>query len=246
MKGRHSALSLTSPIGFYDLPKSAGRQSIRAWKRKADCYEAAGLDNTAARVKIGEWQAARRSISEQTGIPADYAREYIGTVPKYQPRWLKNKATGGNSGGILDKTEAEQERFAKSYYKEIENRKSKSDIIKIAKNTGFAEDKIEAVRNHIFSDIHLFEDGRMEKFAPDAQIALAWQRLERNKTKKTDIILLNHEYTELLFMQKKGYTYEKAHWLSNIRNPWQFLISERSYTNVQVREIVRQELKKYL
>ena len=233
-------------------------RNIRLYKRVALTQDAAGLDNTKARQKIGEWQAKARDFTKQTGIERDSTRERIGTKGK-QPTGLKPptakpwatkaatpQSTGGSTGGILDKTEAEQERFAKSYYQEIENRKSKSDIVNIARNTGFAEKKIAAVRDHIFSDVHLFEDGRMGKFAPDAKIALAWQRLEQNKAIKTDIILLNHEYTELLFMQKKGYIYEKAHWLSNIWNPWQLLIDGRSYTNVQIREIVRQELKKYL
>ena len=57
-------------------------RGIRAWKRKSDCLEAAGLDNTQARYKIGEWQAARRKICRQTGLNPDYAREYIGTAGK--------------------------------------------------------------------------------------------------------------------------------------------------------------------
>ena len=53
---------------------------IREWKRKADCQNVAGLDNSFAMQRLQHWQSARQHISKQTGIPADYAREYIGKV----------------------------------------------------------------------------------------------------------------------------------------------------------------------
>ena len=157
--------------------------------------------------------------------------------------------TGGSFGGILDKNESEQDRFANEYYQEIINRKSKSDIAKIAKNTGFPLEKIADVRKHIFETTdHLFMDGRKAKFAPDARIALAWQRLEQGEALDTDILLLNHEYTEFAFMTKKGYTYEKAHWLSSLRYPWQFKIIEdlENLNDDEIHQIVRDRLKDYL
>lgn len=80
-------------------------RQIRNFKRKADCQAAAGLDNTSARVKIGQWQEARHRISKETGIPADYAREYIGTTAGRQIRGLK-------SGGY-DMTPAEKQESLK-------------------------------------------------------------------------------------------------------------------------------------
>ena len=73
-------------------------RQIRNFKRLADCQAAADLDNTLARFKIGQWQAARLSISKQTGIPADYAREYIGTEKKKQP-------SGTSAAALLKRTE---------------------------------------------------------------------------------------------------------------------------------------------
>lgn len=153
------------------------------------------------------------------------------------------------SGGILDKSHAEQERFANDYYQEISNRKTKSDIAKISKNTGFPDEKVRAVRKHIFEDKeHLLSDGSKVKFCADARIALAWQRLEQNKATETDIMLLNHEYTELSFMAKKGYNYEKSHWLADLRYPWEFKVYEkwRLLNDVEIHEIVRKQLKNYL
>lgn len=72
-------------------------RNIRFYKKKAAIDEAAGLDNTKARLKIGEWQAKARDFTTQTGIARDRAREYIGTGGKPQPRGItpaESKLTG--------------------------------------------------------------------------------------------------------------------------------------------------------
>lgn len=63
-------------------------RAIRVCKRKAGCEEAAGLDNTKARVKLGELQQKARVICNETGIKRDYSREYVGTKTGDQPRSL--------------------------------------------------------------------------------------------------------------------------------------------------------------
>lgn len=63
-------------------------RNIRHWKRQALTEEAAGVDNTRARQKLGEWQEAARDFTKQTGIARDSAREYIGTATGKQPRAL--------------------------------------------------------------------------------------------------------------------------------------------------------------
>lgn len=64
-------------------------RNIRHYKRRALTQEAAGIDNTAAREKIGEWQAKARDFTKQTGIERDSAREFIGTKDGKQPTALK-------------------------------------------------------------------------------------------------------------------------------------------------------------
>jgi hypothetical protein len=63
-------------------------RNIRAYKRRALTQEAAGVDNTKARQKIGEWQAKARDFTKQTGIERDRAREFIGTIDGQQPKAL--------------------------------------------------------------------------------------------------------------------------------------------------------------
>jgi len=65
-------------------------RNIRRYKREALTQEAAGVDNTKARRKLGEWQAAARDFTKQTGIARDSAREYVGTSGK-QPSGILPK-----------------------------------------------------------------------------------------------------------------------------------------------------------
>lgn len=67
-------------------------RNIRHYKREALTQEAAGVDNTKARRKLGEWQATARDFTKQTGIARDSAREYVGTSGK-QPTGLKPQVT---------------------------------------------------------------------------------------------------------------------------------------------------------
>jgi hypothetical protein len=67
-------------------------RNIRRYKRQALTQEAAGVDNTKARRKIGEWQAAARDFSKQTGIQRDGAREWIGTAAGIQPKGITPQA----------------------------------------------------------------------------------------------------------------------------------------------------------
>lgn len=63
-------------------------RNVRKYKRRAIVQEAGGVDNTAARAKIGEWQQRARDFTKQTGIARDSAREFVGTIDGQQPRAL--------------------------------------------------------------------------------------------------------------------------------------------------------------
>ena len=69
-------------------------RNIRHYKRQALTQEAAGVDTTNARRKIGEWQAIARDFTKQTGIRRDCAREYIGTPTGKQPRGISTAIAG--------------------------------------------------------------------------------------------------------------------------------------------------------
>ena len=127
---------------------------------------------------------------------------------------------GGDSGGLRDKSDKEQDKHAEMYYESIRKRKSKSDIQAIAKHTGFSEAQIAAIRDHIFVNEHDMGDGRIERFYPYFRIAHAWQRLEQGQGTEADILLLQHELFELTIMRERGYDYETAHPMAHEEFPW--------------------------
>lgn len=66
-------------------------RAIRACKRKAGCEAEVGIDNTKARVRLGELQKQARDICQKAGIKRDYSREYVGTKTGDQVRSLTAK-----------------------------------------------------------------------------------------------------------------------------------------------------------
>ena len=76
-------------------------RNVRKYKRRAIVQEAGGVDNTAARAKIGEWQQRARDFTKQTGIARDTAREFVGTIDGKQPRALNPSAIDAQKNAKL-------------------------------------------------------------------------------------------------------------------------------------------------
>jgi hypothetical protein len=117
--------------------------------------------------------------------------------------------------------------YADTYYEAIRNRKNPADIGKIAGNTGFSEDAIRSIREHVFIKEHDLGEGVTGRFGTDWQIAQAWQRMEQgwqgndqDKYKDADILLLRHELEELTIMAKYGYNALEAHVQAEEKYPW--------------------------
>lgn len=86
----------------------------------------------------------------------------------------------------------------------------KTDCARIAANTGFREQDIRRIKNHVFYEKHLLDDG-LSRFDPDYEMAQSWQRLIEGKNiESRDIILLNHEFLESIYMSE-GLRYSQAH-----------------------------------
>jgi hypothetical protein len=101
------------------------------------------------------------------------------------------------------------EELGEELYKTIRN--STDDIEKIAKNTGWDKNKIEDIKNHMFKNEHLFDDGSVRQFDSNYWQAEAWKRMEKGMMTDLDELLLKHELYELELMKKYGSTYEQAH-----------------------------------
>jgi hypothetical protein len=121
--------------------------------------------------------------------------------------------------------------YADTYYEAVRNRKNPTDIGKIAENTGFSDDNIRSIRDHVFIKEHDLGEGVTGRFAADWQIAQAWQRMEqgwkgndREKYHDVDLLLLRHELEELTVMAKYGYNYPAAHEKAEEKYPWDVTI----------------------
>lgn len=133
--------------------------------------------------------------------------------------WAKNKKqTGGKytRGDIAWNDRREDE--AKEYYDSI--RKMKTDVLEIAKNTGFSEKMIKQIKNHVFyNDKHILYSG-IGLLEPDYDMSVAWQRLINGNFEKRDILLLRHEYLESGLEKRYNLTNKQAHDITTRKYDW--------------------------
>lgn len=120
---------------------------------------------------------------------------------------------GGRSGiieqsGALNPDSKRARKHAAVYYESV--RHMTTDCERIAANTGFREQDIRVIKNHVFIEEHDLYAGR-QRFTPDYEMAQSWQRLiDGRNIQERDIVLLNHEYIESVFM-KTGFSTVEAH-----------------------------------
>lgn len=137
---------------------------------------------------------------------------------RLQAEKLPRRLTGGSeraiivsgaiSGGLNPDSEKAQE-HAEKYYESV--RHMKTDVRRIANNTGFSEEDVQKIKNHVFMEKHDLGNGEPEYFYPDYSMAQSWQRLIDGKNiQPHDITLLNHEIMERQLMEQ-GYSQVEAH-----------------------------------
>jgi len=120
----------------------------------------------------------------------------------------------GASGAIPRSDTVRRDAHAELYYEEV--RKRRDDADKIAKNTGFPADDIQTIKNHVFFNVYDLGDENPERFDPDYDMAVSWQRLTEGKAiQEMDIIMLNHELMEYKLMNEQGIKYGQAHDITN-------------------------------
>ena len=110
--------------------------------------------------------------------------------------------------GALNSNSPRAEKHAIRYYESV--RHMTTDVSKISKNTGFAENEIAEIKDFIFMQKHKLGD-KYDYFAPDFMMAQSWQRLIDGKNiQPHDLTLLNHEKMERELM-RKGLSQSEAH-----------------------------------
>ena len=132
----------------------------------------------------------------------------------------------GARSEIVNKLETDdviqQEKVLADYYENVRSSNNREMIQKIAEHSGKSFGDIEKIINHIFKEKHHFQDGRYELFGTDEDIVRALERLKTGEHTDLDILLLNHEFSELTYMNNKKYNiYEIAHAMANQKYNWQ-------------------------
>ena len=161
--------------------------------------KAAGLRTENERAQVagfGQKQATRARIGAK-----QYEKDF--TSPE-------NKAIiKAVSGARITNTESPAaEAHATRYYGLV--RSMKTDVVRIAKNTGYSEIDIQNVKNFIFYEKHDLGDPKPRCFDPSFAMAQSWQRLINGTPKPHDITMLNHELLERELMSK-GMSQRDAH-----------------------------------
>lgn len=188
-------------------------RSIRRWKRERNAMQAAGLDSSEASAKITEWNRRQKDFLEQTGLKADGMRAAVGKGGILEGQIVEKSIKNGimKSGavsGARNPHSKEARAHAERYYGLV--RSMKTDVSRIAKATGFAEEDIRAIKYYIFMEKHDLGGKEPEYFAPDYMMAESWQRLIDGKPELHDMTLLNHEILETELMQE-GMPQDEAH-----------------------------------
>lgn len=127
------------------------------------------------------------------------------------------KASGAIYGAWNDKNDPyqfERDRHAELFYESVRNRDKRHEVARVAKNSGFSEDDIEKVFDHVFINEYVLS-GETKRFDPSYDMAESWRRLSEGKEiQKHDVTLLRHELHEYGLM-REGYSYTTAHEMTN-------------------------------
>lgn len=179
----------------------AMEREIRALKREKYVADE-NVDRTQIAAQIRANKAEYMRFSEAMNLKPKENRLLVGGE---RSKWntISGAVTGARNpfGRAADK-------HAEKYYGLI--RSMTTDVQKIAKNTGYSEKEIQAIKNYLFIDIHDLGDAGEKRFDPDFMIAESWQRLMEGRQEAHDITLIKHEIYEKELM-KSGLSQNDAH-----------------------------------
>jgi hypothetical protein len=115
----------------------------------------------------------------------------------------------GAFNGALNPDSDDAQKHADQYYVSV--RKMKTDISRIANNTGYEMEKVLKIKEHLFLKKHSLGGSEPEYFYPNYHISQSWQRLiDGGNILAQDYMLLEHEYLEQELMSE-GLPQDKAH-----------------------------------
>lgn len=98
-------------------------------------------------------------------------------------------------------------------------RKRKTDVNKIAINTGYSKNIIQKIKDYLFISKHDL-GGNFKRFDPDFYIAQSWDRLTKGTIEEHDLTLLKHEIMEKELIDK-GFNQIEAHKITSKKYNYQ-------------------------
>lgn len=211
-------------IGTYNAEQQqrALERKIRKWKRKAE--GSLSPENVSyANEKVGRYQEELRvHLDRHPELRRDYSREKTRGIPD-NPKLFKS--TGGKyDRGTVEWT-LRRDDEAESYYDAM--RSTNDDVRAIAKSVGWTEYSIARIKQHVFFNKHILDDG-IRRFDADYNMAVAWQRLVNGKFLDRDVLLLKHEYLERVIEKKYNLTYREAHDRTTLKHDWNGVLEKEA------------------
>jgi|GEM_PF-1927559 len=92
--------------------------------------------------------------------------------------------------------------------------RKQDDVAAIAANTGMKQFHIAKIKNHLFNNSHMLDDG-MRRFDADPMIANAWNRMQAGTHTAADMKILKHELFESKFEGIFKTNYRTSHNAAN-------------------------------
>lgn len=197
-------------------------RKIRKWKRKAE--GSLSPENVSfANEKVRQYQKELRiHLDKNPELRREYNREKTRGIPD-NPKSFK--ATGGKYDRGTVEWILRRDDEAESYYDAM--RSTNDDVRAIAKSVGWTEYSIARIKQHVFLNKHILDDG-IRRFDADYNMAVAWQRLINGDYLDRDIMLLKHEYLESVVEKKYNLTYREAHDRTTLKHDWNGLLEKEA------------------
>lgn len=150
--------------------------------------------------------------TEAAGFTWKHGKAATAAVKKYESDFTLRANSGTmkaiNGGRITNVYGSAAEAHAKRYYGLV--REMKTDVARIAQNTGYSEEAIQRIKDFIFVDKHDLGDSEPRRFDPSFAMAQSWQRLINGTPEPHDLTLLKHEIMEKELMDG-GVSQHDAH-----------------------------------
>lgn len=181
----------------------------------------------------GTAQAGGRAIGRTVNSAVTTSKEFIATHEFHSPVVFQFEGSRLHSGFPVDVVKPQRavvkkhadtaemslkefwarESQANKLYEQI--KMDSRDISKIAKNLKLSEFQVRQVKDHLFFKEHILYDGIVAKFAPNLDIAEAWNRMSSGLHTESDLKIFMHELFEAKFEGLYKVNAETAHLAAN-------------------------------